>query len=212
VGASAVIAALLERETSGQGQVVELAMYDVATWLTSSAWPHLATGTPTVTGNRGREGQWQDVFAVLDGYVVIAAHATTHRQSLAKLVAAAEKPDATPGLDDDTLRSQVASWCGARPARDIVAQCQAAGVPAAAVLDLDAVAAHPQFRSRGTFVDMPTASGALAPTFGSVLRLSKTPGVPQAFAEPVGASTQAILADVRQRVAARKLRTNTPGL
>jgi crotonobetainyl-CoA:carnitine CoA-transferase CaiB-like acyl-CoA transferase len=199
VGASAIVAALLHRDRTGEGQAIELAMYDVATWLTASAWPGLAgNDVPYAVANRNRDGRWQDVFATRDGYVAIAAADARPREALARACGLADVRPA-PDVSDEALRDAVARWCVAKDAADVAALCQAAGVAAAPVLDLVDVAMHPQFRSRGVFVDDLTRAGVSAPIFGSVLRMSETPGIAQGFAEPVGASTKAVLAELRAR-------------
>lgn len=199
MGASAIIAALLYREQSGEGQCIELAMYDVAAWLTAGAWPQVIAGrVPRAAGNRGTNDDWQDLYATVDGHVVIAAPRGSQRDSLRALCAAG------PAEDDEALRSRVADWCRRQLTTAVVAQCQEKGVAAAPVLGLEEVAAHRQFRDRGILVEMQSSSGLRVPIFGSPLRMSRTPGIAQGFAEPVGASTESVLADVRERQARRR--------
>ena len=201
MGASAIIAALRYREQSGEGQSIELAMYDVAAWLTAGAWPQLIAGrVPRAAGNRGTNGDWQDLFATVDGHVVIAAPRRSQRDALRTLCVAGAR--ATE--DEEELRSRVADWCCRQSTSEVVARCQEQGVVAAPVLGLEDVATHQQFRERGILVEMQSASGRSVPIFGSPLRMSRTPGVAQGFAEAVGASTESVLADVRARQARRR--------
>jgi len=72
--AIAVLAALAERDQSGKGDTVDIAMLDVATAiLANQAMNHLVSGdTPIRRGNKHPNIQPQDVFAVRNGHIVIA--------------------------------------------------------------------------------------------------------------------------------------------
>ena len=72
--AIAVLAALAERDQSGKGDTVDIAMLDVATaMLANQAMNHLVSGdTPIRRGNKHPNIQPQDVFAVRNGHIVIA--------------------------------------------------------------------------------------------------------------------------------------------
>ena len=201
VATSAIIAALIHRRRTGQGQALDIAMYDVAVWLTVDAWPQLLTGkVPGPVGSASRYGQWQDLFPSADVPVVIAAHDPASREALRVLCGSADGE----GMDDTALREAVRNWCAARPAAEVTARCRSAGVAVSPVLGLEEVARDPYFRQRGVIVERPTSDGTRAPISGSPLRMSRTPGVAQGFAEPVGASTEAVLADVRTRLDAQR--------
>ena len=82
-----ILAAIIERDRSGQGQIVDIAMCDAIAWLTQLAWPHgkAAIGACSI---------WQ----ASDGWVAAAADASaiqgsirpSHQQTRADLVAAFE--------------------------------------------------------------------------------------------------------------------------
>jgi crotonobetainyl-CoA:carnitine CoA-transferase CaiB-like acyl-CoA transferase len=195
VGASSIIAALLHRKRTGEGQAVELAMYDVATWLTAEAWPVLMSGNvPEPIGCRSRSIHWQGVFATRDGYVALAAASATHRRALQSMVT--QSGDCH---NDDELTAGARSWCAARTTTEVVALGRHAGVVAAPVLSVNDVAVHPQFVDRGIVVEMNDCRGRRGPTLGSAFRMTQTPGVSHGFAEPLGASTEQILAELKVR-------------
>lgn len=72
--AISVLAALSERNSSGKGDYIDLAMLDVATaMLANQAMNHLVSGkVPERKGNKHPNIQPQDVFAVRDGHMVLA--------------------------------------------------------------------------------------------------------------------------------------------
>lgn len=200
VGASSIIAALLHRSRTGEGQAVELAMYDVATWLTAEAWPALlSAGLPGPIGSRSRSIAWQGVFATCDAYVVLAVTCAAQRAALSSMV------NATGDVaSDEPLTEAVRAWCGARLAAEVVGLARLAGIVAAPILTAADVATHPQFVERGIIVERTDCQGRRGTTLGSAFRMTQTPGVAHGFAEPVGASTDQILAEL-------KLRRATPG-
>ena len=72
--AVAVLAALANREVTGEGEYIDMAMLDVsAAMLANQAMNHLVSGrVPQRQGNKHPNIQPQDVFATADGHIVIA--------------------------------------------------------------------------------------------------------------------------------------------
>jgi crotonobetainyl-CoA:carnitine CoA-transferase CaiB-like acyl-CoA transferase len=107
------------------------------------------------------------------------------------------QPAGHPGTADAaSLDEAIAEWAIGRTSDDIVSACQAAGVPASPVLELDAVVKQAHLRAREMLVEVPGPAGD-AWMFGSPFKLSRTPGRVVSLAEPVGASTAALMAELR---------------
>ncbi|MEB3070026.1 CoA transferase [[Mycobacterium] vasticus] len=112
--AQAVLAALLNRERHGTGDVVEVAMYDVAVALQANQLTvHLnrpaapATESPSPAKRRKGVGfatQPSDAFRTADGYVVISAYTPKHWDILCRSIG---RPDLTddPRFADQRSRS-----------------------------------------------------------------------------------------------------------
>ena len=112
--AQAVLAALLNRERHGTGDVVEVAMYDVAVALQANQLTvHLnrpvapATESPSPAKRRKGVGfatQPSDAFRTADGYVVISAYTPKHWDTLCRSIG---RPDLTddPRFADQRSRS-----------------------------------------------------------------------------------------------------------
>jgi crotonobetainyl-CoA:carnitine CoA-transferase CaiB-like acyl-CoA transferase len=90
--AISVLAALSERNVSGKGDYIDLAMLDVATaMLANQAMNYLISGNaPERRGNRHPNIQPQDVFAVKDGHMVLAVG---NDEQFARLADALERPE-----------------------------------------------------------------------------------------------------------------------
>ncbi|MGI8663519.1 MAG: CaiB/BaiF CoA transferase family protein [Acidimicrobiales bacterium] len=91
----------------------------------------------------------------------------------------------------EELDALVSAWIGARSERDVLHAFQEAEAAIAPVLDMAAIARDPHFAARETVVDV----GGV-PQQGLIARLSRTPGVISGPARPLGADTDAVLAEL----------------
>ncbi len=109
--AQAVLAALLNRERHGVGDVVRVAMYDVAVSLQASQLtihlnkPSEAPEPKSAPKTQGRKGvgfatQPSDAFKAADGYLVISAYVPKHWAKLCQIIG---RPDL---IDDERFADQ----------------------------------------------------------------------------------------------------------
>jgi crotonobetainyl-CoA:carnitine CoA-transferase CaiB-like acyl-CoA transferase len=109
--AQAVLAALLNRERHGEGDVVRVAMYDVAVSLQASQLtihlnkPDEAPKPASAPNAKKRKGvgfatQPSDAFKAADGYLVISAYVPKHWVKLCQIIG---RPDL---IDDERFASQ----------------------------------------------------------------------------------------------------------
>jgi alpha-methylacyl-CoA racemase len=222
-----VLAALLERERSGTGQVIDAAMIDGAASLTTfvrglaalGAWSD-ARGANLLDGG----APFYATYACADGrHVAVGA---IEPQFFALLAAGLELPDHLAAAQHDAsrwpeLRSAIAARF-ASEARDVWAE-RFAGTDACVtpVLDLSEVTSHPHHRARSTFgveLDGPVPSTALGhPMPAPAPRLSRTPGAVVRGAPVVGAHTHDVLsgagftpAEIDVLIASGAVSTSTP--
>jgi CoA:oxalate CoA-transferase len=144
-GAWAILAALYERERTGSGRRIDLAMFDAMIALQPLGVARtLATGTPPQrVGNRNALSAPFGAFAARDGQFVLAVLNPKLFAVLADLIA---RPDivADPRFISDSnrlqnepeLRAIIESWSSQRTASQAVAALVAAGIPAAEVSDM----------------------------------------------------------------------------
>lgn len=185
-GAYGVLAALLERERTGRGQVVRTSL------LASLVSVHAFQGTKwTIAGEVGRaEGNHHPsiapygLFRCADGAVQIAVGSEGLWRRFAPMVGIDPEE---PQLMDNGLRvrnraelaSRIEAAFAARRRDEILAELDASGVPAGRVRTLDEVYAWEQTRSQGLVVTVDH------PTLGPL----ELPGPPLRFFAPDGRET-----------------------
>jgi crotonobetainyl-CoA:carnitine CoA-transferase CaiB-like acyl-CoA transferase len=155
--ATAILAAVAQREVTGRGDRIDLAMLDVqAAMLANQAMNHLLTGTaPRRHGNGHPNVQPQDVFACRDGMVVLACG---NDGQFRKLCAALARPDlaADPRYIENAGRVRHRTALLAELARlfatwrrtELVAALTRAGVPCGPINTIPEVFAEPQLAHR----------------------------------------------------------------
>jgi crotonobetainyl-CoA:carnitine CoA-transferase CaiB-like acyl-CoA transferase len=94
----------------------------------------------------------------------------------------------------DVVDELVSAWVGQRTLEEVVAEAEAAEAAVAPVYQQRDVAADPHVRARGVISEV----GGV-PMQGLVARLSATPGRVPFPARPLGADTDAVLAELDQR-------------
>ncbi len=182
--AIAVLAALAERERSGEGQHVDLALLDVqVAALANQAESFLVTGrAPGRLGNAHPSIVPYQAFRTSDGHVVVAVGNDAQFARLAEVVGRPElarDPRFATNAGRVEHRGELVALLeaalAARPTGAWVGALDAADVPAGPINDLAQVFDDPQVRHRGLRVDVPRAGGGSVPVVASPMRLSGTP-------------------------------------
>ena len=156
--ATAILAALLQRGRTGQGQHIDMALMDVATGIMANqAMNYLATGVaPRQMGNAHPNLAPYAVFGCADGWIILAVGNDGQYVRLCGLLgldALGSAPDYATNFDrvvnrvalTAALTQATQGWTKA----DLLAACEAAGVPAGPINDLAGVFADPQVQARG---------------------------------------------------------------
>ena len=182
--AVAVLAALAERARSGLGQHIDLALLDVqVACLANQASSYLTAGVvPRRMGNAHPAIVPYQDFPTADGDMVLAIG---NDSQFAKFCAVAGRPDwaADPRFATNPQRvvnrgvlvPLLRQATVMRPTQEWVGLLEAAGVPCGPVNRIDQVFAHPQVQARGLRVELPHASGGMAPGVACPIRLSESP-------------------------------------
>jgi alpha-methylacyl-CoA racemase len=168
-----VLAALVERATSGRGQVVDAAMVDGSALLTSFVYGLRATGTwqdKRGTNLLDSGAPFYDTYATADGeYVAVGA---LEPQFYAALLAGLGLADAgLPGQHDrdgwPVLRQRFAATFAARTRAEWEQVFAGTDACVSPVLSLAEAPAHPHARAREAFVEVNgVTQPAPAPRFG----------------------------------------------
>ena len=182
-GALAVLAALYHRKVTGEGQFVDVAMYDVMVWMTAELWPFHFRGEkiPERMGNRHYRYVPYNIYRARDGLVVIAAEKDKQWSDLSEVMgcsalagSARYRSTESRVKHREEVDALVADWAKKLEVAEVVGKCQKAGVPAGQVMELSDIASHPHVLSRQMMVEAPLDSGTMK-LLGCPMKLSATP-------------------------------------
>ncbi|MBN2629197.1 MAG: CoA transferase [Rhodobacteraceae bacterium] len=156
--ATAILAALHQRAQTGTGQHIDMALMDVAAGIMANqAMNYLATGiAPQKMGNAHPNLAPYAVFDCADGWVILA---TGNDAQYQRLCAVLRLPDmasdpcyltnADRVANRASLTARLTAATKAWTKADLLAACEAEGVPAGPINDLAEVFADPQIVARG---------------------------------------------------------------
>lgn len=178
----AVLAAIAERDQSGKGDTIDIAMLDVATaMLANQAMNHLVSGaTPTRRGNKHPNIQPQDVFPVRDGHIVLAVGNDEQFQRFAEAIG---RPDLSE--DDrystnrervknlDTLHPLICQQLAEKDLSDWIATFGEQKVPCGPINTVPMVFDEAQIKHREMLRDLPHPLSGKVPSVVSPMRFDR---------------------------------------
>ncbi|MFK4058664.1 CaiB/BaiF CoA transferase family protein [Brevundimonas sp. NPDC046655] len=203
---NAILAALWHARATGEGQHVDVALFDVqAAMLANQATNWFVSGTaPTRMGNAHPNLAPYQPFPCSDGMVVIAVGNDGQFRALAKALGV-EAMGADPRFATNALRVQhraelsptLSALTAAFTMKGLMAALEAASVPCGPVNTIDQVFEEPQALHRGLTVEQSRPDLATPiRTVASPIRLSKTPVRYDAPPPKLGQDTEAVLASI----------------
>jgi crotonobetainyl-CoA:carnitine CoA-transferase CaiB-like acyl-CoA transferase len=179
--ATAILAALVQRGRTGNGQQIDMALLDVATSvMANQAMNYLASGkAPGLMGNAHPNLAPYAVFDCTDGWLILATGNDGQYQRLCGILGLQDMATAPEFLTNAarvanraalTLRLTEATkrWTKA----DLLAACEGAGVPAGPINDMAEVFADPQVVARGLQIAPEGLPGVRSPMRFSGAELS----------------------------------------
>lgn len=170
--ATAILAALVQRGVTGVGQHIDMALMDVAvSVMANQSMNYLTTGVaPKMMGNAHPNLAPYAVFDCADGWIILATgNDGQYRRlcSILGLAALAEAPEFATNADRVANREALTKAITAASLlwkkADLLAACEAQGVPAGPINDLAEVFADPQVIARGMRLDMDGVPGVRSP-------------------------------------------------
>ena len=201
--ANAVQAALIHARATGQGQHVDIALFDVqAAMLANQATNFFVSGTaPTRMGNAHPNLSPYQPFPCSDGMVVVAVGNDGQFRNLCRTLGAPEMAD-DPRFLTNALRVEnravlapAVSTLTAGLAMDVLmARLETAGVPCGPVNTIDQVFAEDQAVARGLVAEQ-TRDDLADPvrTVANPIRLSRAPATALSAPPALGQDTEAVL-------------------
>jgi crotonobetainyl-CoA:carnitine CoA-transferase CaiB-like acyl-CoA transferase len=201
----AMLAALARRETTGQGEYIDIAMLDVQVgFLANQAMNHLLSGkAPRRTGNAHPNIQPQDVFPCRDGNLVIVVGndgqfgkfcEALGRPEWATDERFARNPARVRNLE--VLNPMIIAELAKHDRLHWTAALGAAGVPCGPINSIAEAFADPQVKHRGMLFDLPHAGGTRLPQVANPIRFTEAPLERRDAPPLLGQHTAEILADL----------------
>ena len=186
----AILAALVQRHSTGHGQLVEVAMQEAVLNLTRVKYTQtLANGTPLErTGNRSATGGWSDLVRSSGGgpddyvYITIPPDNPEMFEAMTDVMG---RPDlrtderfATPparAKNGAALTAEIERWTGGREKREVMQAFAGRGIVCGAVLNTAEVLADRHLRERETIFDLEHPTRGRFSVIGCPVRLSDSP-------------------------------------
>ena len=182
--AFAIMAALYERETSGEGQCIDIALLDSIMPLMGWVAANLLIGgqRPALMGNDNVTAAPSGTFATQDGYVNIAANKQEHWEAVADTLGVPElktdprferrdarkknRKELTRLLEAKLMEHPTAEW---------VDRLNAKGVPSGGILGLEEALSSAQVQHRGALQEIPVENLGGVKLFNLTAKFSRTP-------------------------------------
>ena len=195
-----ILMALSERERSGRGQFVDVALYDCGL---SILHPHLANffmsgKAPARSGNAHPNISPYDSFATGSGDIFLAVG---NDEQFAKFCALIGREHLTQDLrfltngdrtvNRPALRAELETVLAGHDAAALADRLIRAGVPCGPVLTIPEAVAHPHTRHRGMIVERDGYRGTGAP-----IKLSRTPACYRRLPPTFGEHTEEVFAQL----------------
>jgi formyl-CoA transferase len=203
----AILAALVQRQMTGHGQLVEVAMQEAVLNITRVKFtPTLATGRPLERmGNRSASGAYADLVrcagAGSNDYVYLMLP-PDNAEPFDALVEILGRDDLRSDMRFGTppararhveeLTTIIEGWTMKRDKREVMRVLAGRGIPCGAVLDTAEVLADPHLRERGTVFELEHPTRGRFAMIGSPVRLSDS-AVEMSRAPLFGEHTEEVL-------------------
>jgi crotonobetainyl-CoA:carnitine CoA-transferase CaiB-like acyl-CoA transferase len=201
---TAILAALQERHTSGRGQHVDVALFDVqVATLANQMNSYLITGQqPLRLGNAHPSIVPYQVFATADGHINLAVG---NDGQFARFCGVAGRAELGADPAYTTNPARVANRAvlvpllqeiiGARTTGDWVSACEAAAVPCGPINQLADLMEDPQLQARGLITTATHETAGPVRMVASPMRFSRSEAGPPRAPPVLGADTDRVLTE-----------------
>ncbi|MFD4138008.1 CaiB/BaiF CoA transferase family protein [Streptomyces sp. NPDC058572] len=204
--AYAVMTALTARDTTGRGQVVDMAIIEpiLAVLGPHPLWYDQLGYLQPRTGNRSRNNAPRNIYRTADGcWLAVSTSAQSIAERVMHLVGRPELID-EPWFGTGTGRAEhadvldeaVGGWIARQTRTDALAAFDKAEAAIAPVYDIRDVMNDPQFQALDTITEVPDPELGPLRMQNVLFRLSDTPGAIRWAGRPHGADTEEVLAEL----------------
>lgn len=203
-GGLGALAALAHRERTGEGQHVDVSLFDSLLFQSSGYLVLSALGmAPARMGNAFPYAAPFNVYRCKDGHVYFGAALDSHWGALMRLIG---RPELIDDPDYATIPARItrrdamdellADWFAERTVAEAVERCDASGLAIAPVRTYAEAAASTTAQVRDMVQLTEHAGGVRLPLPGPVAKFSRTPTRVRAAPPPLGAHDAEILAEL----------------
>ena len=204
----AVLAALMHRDRTGEGQHIDMALLDTqVAMLANMGSNFLNSGKPPKRwGNAHANIVPYQTFACADGHIIVA---TGNDGQYQKFVEAGNRPDlgADPRFATNPLRVQnrdvlvplLAEMVGTRSRAEWISQLEEVGVPCGPINDLADVFDNPQVKAREVAIEMDHPAAGKVKLVRSPMKMSATPAMADLPPPMLGQHTDEVLRELLGR-------------
>ena len=197
------VLALLHRQLTGRGQLIDAALYECAFSFVEPFVPlydklGIVAGR---TGSRMPDATPNNLYPTADGdWIHIAAFADHMFRTLCTLMGRPELGDdpryatlIARNRDPETIDQAIAAWTATRTLADLERELQAASIPATRIFTMADIFRDPHFAARGMLAQVPDPQLGNVRLAAPVPRLSATPGEIRHAGRRIGEHTAAVL-------------------
>ena len=206
LSAFGTMAALYERAKSGKGQIVEGSLFNTALTIMNGTLieQHAIKPDRVASLNRAQTAAPADTFRTRDGWVLVQSVGGPLFKRWADLMGEDHwlddprfKDDISRGDNGHLISERLARWCAERTSEEVLAEMEAARLPAGPVLSPQEVLEDPHIAARGIFqaTEYPGLNGS-APLMKTPVELSETPGEIRERPPTLGEHTHRIMREL----------------
>jgi crotonobetainyl-CoA:carnitine CoA-transferase CaiB-like acyl-CoA transferase len=207
LGGIAILAALNERENSGLGQEIDMALYDamVAYLYTFIPGYFISGKAPERSGNRHPMTAPWDSYQAKDGWVIICMGDTRQWHSFLRLIERQDLIDnpkyktnderTQPGVREE-VEKMVADWVNDKTISEVIKILEKEKIPSGPIYSIEQALQDKQFLSRDMVVEMKHPLSGIYHTFGSIFKMSATPGRLETPSPLLGQHTRSLLKEL----------------
>ena len=205
-GVVGILVALQHRAKTGEGQVIDVALYEAVFNCMESLLPeYSAFGAVRAPAGSALPGiAPSNAYRCSDGgYALIAGNGDSIFKRLMQAIGRADL-GADPALSGNAGRvarvteidAAIGLWASQLSVPEVLAQLEAAAVPAGRIYTIADIATDPHYQARGMIEPVVMDDGSTLALPGIVPKLSKTPGSHRRNAPRLGQDTDAVLAEM----------------
>ena len=205
-GAFAISTALVHRDRTGEGQLIDLSLLEpLARFAEQATLVYDQLGEiPGRVGNKWSISVPRNTYLTADGHwLALSGSSQTIALRVYDAIGRPELRDDPEYADPlrrianrDVVDQLIVDWVAARPLATVLEEFDAAGVASGPVYNAEQLMQDPHIQARGTFLSVPDDDLESVRVQAPVARMSQTPGVVRHLGRGVGADNDEVLGEM----------------